>query len=65
MYKTPTKRLRSAGVSPQKLTYLKDLSKRVSKGEIDLESLRAMEDDEIIGILDEVRASVPGQSRCS
>jgi DNA-3-methyladenine glycosylase II len=59
MYKTPTRKLRSAGVSPQKLTYLKDLSRKVSKGVIDLESLRAMEDDEIIRILDEVRGIGP------
>ena len=44
---------------PQKLTYLKDLSKKVSKGAIDLESLRAMEDDEIVRILDEVRGIGP------
>jgi DNA-3-methyladenine glycosylase II len=59
MYKTQTRKLRSAGVSPQKLTYLKDLSKRVSKGTIDLESLRVMEDEEIIRILDEVRGIGP------
>jgi DNA-3-methyladenine glycosylase II len=57
--RTPTRKLRSAGVSPQKLTYLKDLSKRVSRGSIDLESLRAMEDEEVIRVLDEVRGIGP------
>jgi DNA-3-methyladenine glycosylase II len=59
VYKTPIRKLRSAGVSPQKITYLKDLSKKVSKGAIDLESLRSMEDDQIIEILDEVRGIGP------
>ena len=59
IYKTPTRKLRSAGVSPQKLSYLKDLSKKVWKGTIDLESLRSMEDEEIIRILDEVRGIGP------
>lgn len=52
---TPARKLRGAGVSPQKLGYLRDLSTRVARGEIDLESLREMEDEEIIAILDEVK----------
>jgi DNA-3-methyladenine glycosylase II len=59
VYKTPVSKLRSAGVSPQKITYLKDLSKRVSKGTIDLESLRSMDDERIIEVLDEVRGIGP------
>jgi DNA-3-methyladenine glycosylase II len=59
VYKTPVRKLRSAGVSPQKITYLKDLSKRVSKGAIDLESLRSLDDEQIIQILDEVRGIGP------
>ena len=59
LYRTPARKLRSAGVSPQKLSYLKDLSKRVSKGRIDLEALREMEDEEVIRILDEVRGVGP------
>ncbi len=59
VYRTPTRKLRAAGVSPQKLTYLKDLSRRVSRGSIDLESLREMEDEEIIRILDEVKGIGP------
>jgi DNA-3-methyladenine glycosylase II len=59
VYRTPARKLRAAGVSPQKLTYLRDLSKRVARGKIDLESLRTMEDGEIIRILDEVRGIGP------
>ncbi len=59
IYKTPARKLRAAGVSPQKLTYLRDLSKRVSRGSIDLEALRAMEDEDVIRILDEVRGVGP------
>jgi len=59
VYKTPARKLRAAGVSPQKLAYLKDLSKRVSRGSIELESLREMEDEEIIRILDEVKGIGP------
>jgi DNA-3-methyladenine glycosylase II len=59
MSKTPSRKLRSSGVSPQKQTYLKDLSTRVAKGKIDLESLRGKDDEEILTILDEVRGIGP------
>lgn len=55
MLKTPARRLRAAGVSPQKIGYLRDLSRRVSRGEIDLEALRTKEDEEVIRVLDEVK----------
>ena len=53
-HSTPGRKLRGAGVSPQKLRYLKDLSSRVVKGKLDLESLVEMPDDEIVEALDEV-----------
>ncbi len=53
------RRLRAAGVSPQKLTYLKDLSARVVEGRLDLEALESMSDEEIIEVLDEVRGVGP------
>jgi len=59
IFKTPTRKLRGAGVSPQKLRYLKDLSSRVAKGKIDLEALREMSDEEIISTLDEVKGIGP------
>ncbi|MHB2035242.1 MAG: DNA-3-methyladenine glycosylase family protein [Nitrososphaerales archaeon] len=54
LYSTPVRKLRSAGVSPQKARYLKDLSSRVVKGRLDLESLRKKSDDELLEALDEV-----------
>ena len=57
--RTRPARLRAAGVSPQKLSYLKDLSKKVASGAVDLEALREMEDQEIVRILDEIRGVGP------
>ncbi len=54
MYSTSVKKLRSAGVSPQKIRYLKDLSSRVVKGKLDLEALKEKTDHELIEALDEV-----------
>ena len=52
-------RLRKAGVSPQKVRYLKDLSSRVANRQLDLERLKEMEDAEVIRILDEVKGIGP------
>lgn len=54
LYSTPVRKLRSAGVSPQKIRYLKDLSSRVVKGRLDLESLREKSDEQMLQELDEV-----------
>jgi DNA-3-methyladenine glycosylase II len=59
VYKTPAPKLRAAGVSPQKLGYLKDLSERVVKGKINLDALRDLSDEEILAILDEVKGIGP------
>jgi len=53
------RRLRAAGVSPQKLTYLKDLSKRVVGKRLDLGALSSLQDEEIIRALDEVKGIGP------
>lgn len=53
------KRLRTAGVSPQKLGYLNDLSARVSDGRLDLGSLSSMPDEKIMDVLDEVKGIGP------
>lgn len=53
------RKLRSAGVSPQKLTYLKDLSSRVVEDRLDLAALKSRPDEEIIEVLDEVRGIGP------
>ena len=52
-------KLRKAGVSPQKIRYLKDLSSRVVKGQLNLNTLRKKTDDEVIRILDEVKGIGP------
>ncbi len=53
--KIPMSRLKKAGVSPQKIRYLKDLSSRVLTGQLDLDNMKRKPDDEIIRVLDEVR----------
>ena len=54
IYSTPARKLKSAGVSPQKIRYLKDLSARVVEKKLDLDGLRAKDDGEIITALDEI-----------
>jgi len=44
-------RMRSAGLSPQKATYIRDLARRTHKGEIDFEALPALPDEEILARL--------------
>jgi DNA-3-methyladenine glycosylase II len=52
---TKTSALRSAGLSPQKISYIKDLSKRILSRRLDLEKLSEAEDEKIIEELDEIR----------
>ena len=59
LHKIDGLKLRGAGVSPQKLGYLKDLASRVVRGRIDLDRLDSMADDEIIETLDEVKGIGP------
>ena len=53
--RTPESQLRQAGVSPQKISYLKDLSSRVMDGSLRLRSLSALPDEEIIEHLTQVK----------
>lgn len=53
------KKLRTAGVSPQKLGYLKDLSARVSNRRLNLGSLSSVPDQKIMEVLDEVKGIGP------
>lgn len=53
--KTPEKRVRIAGISPQKYSYLKDLCTRIIDGRLELKKFESMEDEDIIEELDEVR----------
>ena len=52
-------RLRKAGVSPQKIRYLRDLSSRFANGQLDLNGLKEMDDHEVIRVLDEVKGIGP------
>jgi DNA-3-methyladenine glycosylase II len=53
--KTKKSALRAAGLSPQKISYILDLSRRIVAGRLDLEELSGEEDEKIIEKLDEVR----------
>jgi DNA-3-methyladenine glycosylase II len=48
-------RLRKSGLSPQKISYLKDLSRKLESGRLDLERLSSLPDEEVIQTLDDVR----------
>lgn len=48
-------RLRSAGISPQKYAYIKDLCERMEDGRLGFRGIDAMPDHEIITMLDEVK----------
>ena len=53
--KTLESKLRSAGLSPQKISYLRDLCTRLENGTLDLKHLQDLTDDEVVRELDEVR----------
>ncbi len=53
--KTPESKLRSAGLSPQKISYLKDLCGKLESNKLDLEHLQSLPDDEVVRELDAVR----------
>lgn len=57
--KVRSDRLRKAGMSPQKITYLRDLCKRVQQGSIDLPSLKRKTDDQVLSELDGIRGVGP------
>ena len=52
---TPAARLRKAGLSRQKLAYLKDLARRAATGRLTLEALDALPDEAVIETLTAVR----------
>jgi DNA-3-methyladenine glycosylase II len=52
---TPIKKLRVAGLSPQKISYIKDLAQRLESGKLDLKRLEGMSDDDAVRELDEVK----------
>ena len=52
---TPDEQLRSIGLSRQKCAYLKDLGSRVGSGELPIETLHELTDDEIVAALTRVK----------
>lgn len=52
---TRTAKLRCSGLSPQKISYIRDLCKRLRNKTLDLEKLSGLPDEEAIRELDEVR----------
>ena len=53
--RTSESRLRSAGLSPQKISYIHDLCQRIVNRQLDLEAMRKLPDDEVVRQLDAVR----------
>lgn len=53
--KTNKRRVRTAGLSPQKYAYLKDLCERIEDGRLELKKFERMDDEDIIKELDEVK----------
>ncbi len=52
---TKEKLVRAAGISPQKYSYLKDLSERIEDGRLELKKFYRMDDVAVVTELDEVR----------
>ncbi len=52
---TPESKLRASGLSPQKVSYIRDLCERIVKGSLDLPSLTHLSDEEAVERLDEIR----------
>ena len=53
--RTPVEQLRAAGLSSLKISYLKDLARRVADGSIALRRISSMDDAQVIGRLTEVK----------
>jgi DNA-3-methyladenine glycosylase II len=52
---TPAERLRACGLSRQKMSYILDLAERVERGDVPLDHLDALPDDEIVDALVRVK----------
>ena len=52
---TPETKLRASGLSPQKISYIRDLCERIVKGSLDLPSLAHLSDEDAVQRLDEIR----------
>jgi 3-methyladenine DNA glycosylase/8-oxoguanine DNA glycosylase len=56
---TPDKKLRAAGLSSQKVSYVRDLARRAASGELPLHTLDALSDDEVMAVLVQVKGIGP------
>ncbi len=52
---TNVQKLRKSGLSPQKISYIKDLAERMEDGRLDLKRLEELSDEEAMSELDAVR----------
>ena len=52
---TDIQKLRGSGLSPQKISYIKDLAERLENGILDLNRLENLPDEEVLNELDNVR----------
>ena len=52
---TDVEKLRGSGLSPQKISYIKDLAERIENGTLDLKRLENLPDEEALNELDNVR----------
>ncbi len=52
---TEESKLRSAGLSPQKISYIRDLCERITNDSLDLESLSSLPDEEAVEQLDVIK----------
>jgi DNA-3-methyladenine glycosylase II len=52
---TEESKLRSSGLSPQKISYIRDLAERIESGRLDLKRLERLSDEEAMRELDDVR----------
>ncbi len=52
---TDVEKLRGSGLSPQKISYIKDLAERLENGTLDLKRLENLPDEEALNQLDAVR----------
>jgi len=52
---TDVEKLRASGLSPQKISYIKDLAERLENGTLDLKRLENLPDEEALNELDNVR----------
>ena len=63
--KLSTAKMRKAGLSPQKQTYLRDLAERVHQPQVRLDRLHRLPDEEVIAELIQVKGIGRWTARCS